>query len=306
MRISKKRNPGYFKIFEKIHADPFISALDISLSVGLSRNTVTKYLKDMYEMGILVGPHIQMKPAPNYREYVYLLNFSDPLSVFNGLRTFPHVIHHALTFGDWNTVVITDRLLDFSKLVGFETMVYQGMRGFAFTPKVEYISWNESFQEIYERMEHFSLGEPEKDRKLAPHLEWGEDEWKLFSTFKYDLRKRVTPTLRKIKVGYETFTRWRDTLGGHCTILTGFYPERYQSELIYWLLFDSDYESVVKSLFSILPASPFLVEVGTQLLVTIATPLDVARKLICTIYDMKTKKIIKRVSQAAGIFYSQH
>ncbi len=53
------------------------------------------------------------------------MDFSDPFKIFKGLREFPHVLYHAVIFGSWNTVVITDRHLDFSKLIGFQSMLYQ-------------------------------------------------------------------------------------------------------------------------------------------------------------------------------------
>ncbi len=62
----------------------FIS--DKSQNTSISKNTVAKYLQEMYIQGILVGSYIEMKPAKNYREYVYLLNFSNPSSVLHSLK----------------------------------------------------------------------------------------------------------------------------------------------------------------------------------------------------------------------------
>jgi predicted transcriptional regulator len=61
-----KRKRNYFKIFEQIYETPSMSIYDISQQAGVSRNTVSKYLKEMYREGILVGPQLRMKPAPNY------------------------------------------------------------------------------------------------------------------------------------------------------------------------------------------------------------------------------------------------
>ena len=65
------------------------------------------------------GSEIRLRPSQDYKEYVYLLNFNNPGEVFRVLKGFPHVVYHGLTSGHWNTMVVTNRLLNFSKLVGF-------------------------------------------------------------------------------------------------------------------------------------------------------------------------------------------
>jgi hypothetical protein len=109
----------YYKIFEAIREYPTLHIHDIAAQARLSRNTVSKYMREMYDQNILLGPCIRMKSSPNYMEYIYLVNFRDPKKVFRELKGFPHVLYRAMTFGDWNTLIITNRLMDPSKLVGF-------------------------------------------------------------------------------------------------------------------------------------------------------------------------------------------
>jgi hypothetical protein len=305
-KIAKnKRIVDYYKIYSQIYDFPTISVYDIAVRTGLSRNTVAKYLKEMYIKGMLRGPHIRMKPAPNYREYVYLMNFQDPYKVFRGLKGFPHVLYHAMTSGDWNTMVVTDRLLDFSNLVGFQSLINQGTRGCSHTPHVACISWNESFRKLYSYIEPFTP-EPVSNPRTPP-LNWGSNEWKLFHTFKYNMRKKVTPTIRKIKVRYEIYSEWMNTLQDHCSIHTGFYPEGYHNYHSYCFLFHTDHSQSVQALFSFLPTTPFIVELPDQLLilVNLIAP-DVIRNLFCTVYDMKTNHIIKEFSHAVTLFHIQH
>ena len=234
------------------------------------------------------------------------MNFTDPWTTFRGLKGFPHVVYTAMTFGDWNTMVVTDRLLDFSRLVGFEKVVNQGTRYCSYTPKVEHRTWDESFKKVYEQLNRFvPVRDKYKDRRLTS-LQWGQDEWKLFYAFNF-MRKKVTPILRRIKVRYETYTKWMETLQDHCTIHTGFYPGGYKNYLSHCFLFFTDYEESVKSLFSLLPTTSFVMELDKQLLVfTHVTSSDVKRNLICLIYDMKTKKMIKWFRQAVALFHSQY
>lgn len=294
-----KRRKNYYRVYEQIYKNSTISTYDLVQNTGLARNTVAKYLQEMYSQEILIGPYVKMNPAPNYREHVYLMNFENPLSVFQGLKGFPHVLHCRVSFGDWNIMITTDRNLDFSKLVGFQSMVSQGVKGFAYTPKVEYTTWDESFKKVNEKIKEFSSVQREPRDRTLTYLDWGTDEWKLYHAFKSNLRQKITPTLRRIKVRYEDYSKWRKTLDTHCTIHTEFYPEGYKPYMGYCFLLSCIDKSVVQSLFSFFPTSSVITEVGDHLLVFTQVPFsDKTRKLFCATYDMKTVRMIRKFSQA--------
>jgi hypothetical protein len=221
----EKKIQDYSNIAHEISVTPAVKGKVIAQKVDLSTNTVYKYLKVMYECHIMVGPWISLKPHPTYREYVYLMNFSDSFSVFEQLKGFPHVLYQGTACGDWNTMVITDRLLDLSQLVGFESVVYLGKKGVVYTPPVDYCSWSNWLKKMYDRLDTFSFNGESENTESAPILDWGEDEWKLYHAFKPNVRKKATRVLKKLHVRYETYTQWLDTLHDHCTIHTEFYPE---------------------------------------------------------------------------------
>lgn len=305
-RVSQeKKMRDYYRIFEQIYEDPIMSFYTISVNTQLSRNTVSKYLKEMYEKDILIGPYLRMKPAVNYKEYVYLLRFTDPYTAFRELEQF-HCLYTAVTFGDWNILVITNKLLDFSQLKGFETVVDQEMRFCFYTPKVEVITWYKCFERVYEQLDRFTPGLIEsKDYRLT-FLHWGDTEWKLFSAFSH-IRKKVTPVLKKIGVTYETYAKWMKTLEDHCTIHTEFYPEGFKTYVCYCFLFYTDYRESVRALFSLFPATSRVIELEKNLLVFVhVTSSAVRRGLMCLIYDMATKRMIKGFRQAVVLLDSQY
>ena len=84
----------YYTIYEQVYETPVISVYDLSLCTEISRNTVAKYIKEMYEDTIMTGPCLHLKPAPNYTEYLYLMKVSDPLFVYEELKVRPHVLYH--------------------------------------------------------------------------------------------------------------------------------------------------------------------------------------------------------------------
>jgi hypothetical protein len=305
-KISENRKiKDYYKIFEVIREYPTLPIHDIAAQARLSRNTTSKYLREMYERTILLGPCIRMKSSPDYKEYIYLINFSDPHEVFRKLEGFPHVLYRAMSFGDWNTLIITDKLMDPSKLVGFETLLHKGVKYSSYTLHNEFTSWDEYFVQAYDELVEFkpALTE-EKIRELSPSLSWSEDDWKLFHAFKNNLRTKVTPTLNKIKVRYEAYSKWHKNYLKNCTIHTGFYPHGYDTYSSHCLLMYSDYEQTVKSLFASFPTTPYIMESGKELLLFINTNTPhINRALICLLYDMKTKGIIRKFHHAVVMYY---
>jgi DNA-binding Lrp family transcriptional regulator len=304
-RTKKVRN--YFKIFEEVYEDPTAHISDIAENTGLARNTVSKYLREMYKKTIITGPSLSMKSAPNYREYIYFLKFEDPLMVYNGLETFPHVLYHAVTSGDWNTMIVTDQPLDFSKLIGFQEMVHHDVKYVTDTPKPKYTTWEESFHERHRSIEQFEPSIEHKNRNLATFLPWGNNEWKLFHAFQKNMRKKVSPVLRKIKVRYGAYTKWQEDLGEHCSFHTGFYPQGYSKYMHYCFLFSSNHEKSLRPIFSSFPTTSVVTELEDHLLVsTYVISSDVIRALLCIIYDMKAKRIITEFSHAVVLFHSIH
>jgi hypothetical protein len=118
------------------------------------------------------------------------------------------------------------------------------------------------------------------------------------------MRKKVIPTLKKTKVRYEAYSPWFKDIENHCTIHTGFYPEGYIAYLSHCFLMYTDFEESVKLLFSFLPVSLSIVEVGNCLLVfTNAFQSNITRRLFCTLYDMKVKGILKNFYHAVILYH---
>ena len=288
----------YFRIAGKISENPFIHTKEIASNLGLSRSTVSEYLESMYTQDMLVGPWMSLNPHTNYGEYVYLMNFSDESRVFEGLKRFPHVLYCGSTFGEWNTLVVTDRQLDFSQLRGFQSIVYQGVKGCTYTPEVKHLTWGESWRKVIRKVTQFTPEEPEYTNGVVPSLEWGEDQWKLFNAFRSKTRQKVTPVLRSIGVHYETYRKWRETLKDHCSVHIEFCPDGYKKYANYCLLLSSDYHQSVISLFSLFPATPVIMEMGDHLLVFVKVSSASTTHMVRMIQDMGARGMIKRATSA--------
>ena len=287
----------YHSIYELMWKTPYISVSGMTGEIGVSRNTASTYVREMYANYIISGPSLCLKPAPNYTEYVYLMDFKDPWEVFLKLQGFPHVLYHAATEGHWNTLVITDRLLDFSQLVGFQAMTARGKRGFCYTPFVKHTTWEESFKTAFDMIKNTPV--QVTAREEAPPLPWEESGWKLYHAFKDNIRRRVTPTLKKINLRYDYYTEWVKSLHDHCTVHLEFYPKGYNHYMKYFFFLSSDYEELIKSVFALFPTTSVIMEVDNNLLILASLQIsDTVRDFFFLMREMRINGLINEFMHA--------
>jgi len=86
VRIRGIRTKDYCRIAGQLSDHPFIRVNRLAQKVKLHRNTVSRYIKKMYSHSKLIGPWMSVKLHTNYIEYMYLLNFADPLTVSKELK----------------------------------------------------------------------------------------------------------------------------------------------------------------------------------------------------------------------------
>jgi hypothetical protein len=256
---------------------------------------------------VMKGPYLQMRALPNYQEFIYLLNFSDPFCIFEGLKSFPHILYHAMTFGDWNTLIITDLSLDFSQLKGFENLSFSGLKQKSETPKIPLTTWDQSFDHIYRILEEYDkFPSPSEDqgRSLLP---WGKREWELFHAFRIQSRKKAAPTLKQMKISYEIYSRWKTSIKDYCTVLLGFYPWSSQDSLIHSFLVSACNKDFLMHLCSHFSVTPVIHDLGEYLLINI--PLDkpeIAKKMFLLFKTLKKKEIIQNLLHSVILERYQH
>ena len=294
--FAKKRVSHYFEIYEQIYGDPCIPICKIRDNVPVVRNTVSDYLSYMYQYKILRGPYLFMAPAQDYTEYVYLLNFENPHKVAKGLKELSPGMSTGVTFGIWNTLVISNILLNFQTIDGFKNIYFSGEKGIVTTPKVVHRQWENSFKDIDERMDQFTEETFSKENQVHP-LPWGPDEWNLFYAFKDNVRKKKTVTLKEIGVRYDVFMPWRKTLEQYCSVHTEFYPEGYNRYMHYLFLFSTEYKEFITLLFSLFPTTSTIMPVGDRLLVKVNIhAIDMEYRLFETIQELERRRIIEGYS----------
>jgi hypothetical protein len=142
-------------------------------------------------------------------------------------------------------------------------------------------------------------------KKELPDLPWGNQEWKLFSAFYDNMRKKKIPILREIGVSYRCYAKWKKDVDMYCTTHTGFYPQGYSSYDHHCFLVSTEYEFQIKELFSFFPTSSFFMEVGKYLLVITSVPdPKIIRWLYWLIDAMKAHNIIKKFWHAQFLLHA--
>ena len=61
----------YYRIYDRLYEDPFISDQELAASTGIPESTVSQYVQAMYESSILVGPLIFLKSSQNRFHYAH-------------------------------------------------------------------------------------------------------------------------------------------------------------------------------------------------------------------------------------------
>jgi hypothetical protein len=301
--FNQKYVERYYTIAGEICRDPYITLKAMHSQTGINRSTISRSIIDLYKARCLFGPWLSVNPHEDYGQYVYVMNFSNPQEIFEGLKTFPHVRYHALSFGEWNTLVITERLLDLSALNGFQSAIVRRKKGFTYTPPVRYTTWEESWRSVKRRLKSITLEEIDSNRTV-PELCWGKKDWQLYDAFKNNVRQQATPILRELDIRYECYIQWKKDILNHCGIHTEFYPRPVHLYTNHSLLLKTQHTKNVEELFSLFPTTPVFIEMADSILVYMKMTSDMTVSLIDMLYDMKDSGIVESAHYA--VVFNEH
>jgi hypothetical protein len=284
-RITKKRLGDYYKIYEEIYKEPIEPVQKIAQHTGMPRNTVSQYLTEMYESSILRGPAIFLKPAKNYYQYVYFLAVKDPLSAYERFAGSHNVVSVSIECGQWNSLVISEKVVDFSGLKGSEKCILQGRKGVSSLSKVDSLDWDQSLESI-----HSVLSPPGKKFILyeeIPAIEWNATEWTLYDKFKHNVRTEVEPILKECEISYDQYQKWLTELSEVALVQPAFYPAGLDNYSLVDFLFKSEYEEQLATVLGMLPSTSVFFCVDDYLFARLSIPKE--KNLISLTSELKEK-----------------
>jgi hypothetical protein len=260
----KRRIPRYYRIYEQIYDDPLVRVTQIAKKSEIARSTVSQDIMDMYDLSIMGGPAIALKPAQNYHLYVRLLRFEHPVAASKCFSRFPAVMTTSLSSGEWNLMLVSRDMLGLSELEGFRKEFYHGAKGVTCVPKVVTLDWELSMKKI-----QHAISSPEEKSFLyskVPEIPWKEKEWTLYGRFRENIRVKAESILKECRIRRELYSKWIVKLTEFANVCTVFYPRGFDKYLAFDFLFESEYQKQLTDVLGMLPSSSIFFSVGEYLL----------------------------------------
>jgi len=262
--LAEKRKQ-YRIIFTVLNEYHRILPVDISKKTGIDRRITGLRLKEAYEKGHIVGPQVRKRSYKNFAEYVCLVSCEDALELFEECVRKGNTIYHAIMNGFSNFLIISENRIDVEG-----NIIVEGPRSdyhISFAPNH---SWDTAVEIMRKKVEDFDLKDYEPQGIIKNHwdetIAWDKENELLFEYFKYDLRKPITPLIKKHEMNGEKIENWLDRLSQYCTIVTGYYPKTISAYDPYVLMFETDYEDFIIDLFSQLPTTSWSFKIANKLL----------------------------------------
>jgi hypothetical protein len=286
-RITEKRLGDYYRIYEEIFKEPTESVQKIAQNTGISKNTVSQYLTEMYESSILRGPAIFLKPAKNYYQHVYFFAVDNPLSAYERFAGSHDVVSVNIGCGQWNSLVISEKVVDFSGLKGSGKCILQGKKGVTSLSKVTCLDWDQSLESI-----NSVLSPPPKKSVLyeeIPAINWTTKEWTLYDKFKHNVRTEAGPILKECEVSYDRYQKWLSQLPEVALIQPAFYPAGLDNYSLVDFLFRSQYDEQLATVLGMLPSTSLFFSVDDYLFARLSVPIKREKNLISLISELKER-----------------
>lgn len=258
---AREKLEKYFKIYEQIYENPFVSALEIAENTGIARDTVVRYLDEM--SSVMYGPAICLNPARNHHEYAYFLEVKHPLFVFEHIKEFPSVSSATVNFGNWNMSFISEHCIDVEKVKGYEKCMFRAIKGVTVASRVTTLDWDEAMKKM--RSMHCPQEKSFLNEKVSL-VPWQEWEWALYHKCKHNVRAPVTDVLEELQISQRWYRRWVSSLNNAGTIQVAFYPLQVNKYLSYDFLFTSDHQKPLVDILGLLPSTSVFFSVGEYLL----------------------------------------
>jgi hypothetical protein len=251
-------------IYETFLKDPRLYYDRGAKRCGAARNTFTKYWKNGLEDQIFFPPQIRLKMYNTRKEYIYLVQTDIVHELFKYYQCHPDVVYLAYTLGKFDLLIQTSKPLE---IIPNNTILY-GSRSNYWFPKTPYCEFNSALNKVdyFLHQSHdpscLIVEYPEE-----PEVKGGVWGWKMFPYLKYNLRPNYTWIVKKLGISFASFYKGFEYLLAISTVLLPYYPLGFLRYSHRFFVFWTDYEDLIRELFSYLPCHVFVTKVNDALLV---------------------------------------
>lgn len=258
------RKEQYRIIYELLYKKARIKVKEIASVLGINRNAASRRLKEAFELNYILTPQIRKCSYANLKEYMYLINCKYPFDLYNQYLTDPNVVYHAVMGGFANLWVISTEKIHIKGDILFEG--YRSDYSIAYAP---YHTWEKAIQIMHTKVEEFNPDAYTRNTIIKTHwdesIPWSTEDEILYREFKYNMRKNLSPLMKKHLISGQKIYEFLEKTTEYCTVFTRFFPETMASYDPYLFIFETDYEDFIIDVFSQLPTSSFFFKVSDRL-----------------------------------------
>ncbi len=264
MRTSEKqRRKQYRTIYELLFQTPRIYVKTVSSRLGTDPAVASRRMKEAFDLGYIAGPQLGRRSYQNMKEYVYFVNCGSSVKSFLNHIKDLNITYHAVMGGFSNLWIVSREEIDFDDcILGGPRSDYH----ISFAPNH---SWETTLQIMRNEVDNSSPRKGDPRGIIQTHwnetVKWDFKDEMLFREFKYNLRKKLSPIMKKYQISSEKLYEWFGRLPECCTITTSYFPERYSAYDSYLFMFETNYEDFIIDLFSKLPTSSLFFKVSNKL-----------------------------------------
>ena len=80
MRVSlEEKRRQFWTIYQMMYGNARVTITDLSEEIWIDRDTASGRMKEAYEKGHIVGPHLRKRSYKDFAEYVCLVSCEDAL-----------------------------------------------------------------------------------------------------------------------------------------------------------------------------------------------------------------------------------
>jgi DNA-binding Lrp family transcriptional regulator len=247
-----QRRRQYRAIYELLFQNPRIYIKTISSKLGADPAVTGRRMKEAFDLGYIAGPEIRKRSYANLKEYMYFVNYTSSVKPFLTLMQDETITYHAAMSGFANFWIMSKEEIDVEG-----GLVVGGPRSDYYMSFAPGHSWETALQIMRRKVDTFHPRDHEPKGIIKTRwdekVEWNAIDEILFREFKHNLRKKLSPVMKKHQISGEKLYEWLGRLPECCTITTSFFPDGF-----------STYDSYL-FMFSELPTSSFFFKVSGRL-----------------------------------------
>ena len=108
----KEKERQYRTIYDAIFRTPRVPVYEISSLLQIDRNTVSRRMKEAFDLEIIVGPQLRKRSYSNLKEYVYFVRSNEPEESYSRYCKDNNVVYHAIMDGFADLWITSNKELD--------------------------------------------------------------------------------------------------------------------------------------------------------------------------------------------------